>query len=116
MAEANDQALQPIKIDRWPATDARQRAKYSRALDQAAGQGAVERRQGERAVLVDLDQQAAAAEQQNRTKLLIDRAAQHKLKAAADVEHRLDLDPLERVRWRIFLDLPECAADFRLFL
>ena len=64
------------------------------SLDQAPGERRVERRQGQRAVLEDLDQLAAHAEQQDRAELRVEAAADDQL-VAGPVDHRLDRDALE---------------------
>ena len=65
------------------------------ALHHAAGQGGVERRQGQGLVLEDFDQLAAHAEQQHRPELRVDAAAQDDLVAVGQLDHLLHGDALE---------------------
>jgi hypothetical protein len=65
-----------------------------RPLHQPARQGAVERRQGQRAVLEHLDEGAAGAEENHRPELAINRAADDQLVALV-LDHLADGDALE---------------------
>ncbi len=69
----------------------------------AAGQGGGQRRQAQGAVLEDLHQLAAQAEEQHRAELRIDAAAQDQL-VAFDLGHRLDGDAQEMSRPGLFGD------------
>ena len=77
----------------WPRTP------FERGVDlgplhHAACQRRGQRRQAQRAVLEDLHERAAEAEQQHRAELRIDAAAEDELVAVA-VDHGLDGDALE---------------------
>ena len=63
-------------------------------LHHPAGQRGIERRQGQRAVLEDLDELAAGAEQEHRAELRVEAAADDQL-VAVELDHRLHGHALE---------------------
>ena len=72
LAEADQQLLERGEVHRLAAADAFEGLVDLGLLHHAAGQRGVERRQGEGAVLEDLDELAAGAEQEHRAELRVD--------------------------------------------
>ena len=68
-------------------------------LHHPPGQRGVQRRQRQRAVLEDLDELAAGAEEQDRAELRVEAAADDQL-VAVELDHRLDGHALEVLRRR----------------
>jgi len=94
MAEPDHELLEGGDIDRSAATDSPQRGIDLRLLHHPPGQGRVERRQGQREILEDLDELTAGAEQEHRSELRIETAADDDL-VAVELDHGLDADTLE---------------------
>mmetsp|Transcript_38850 Transcript_38850/g.120852 ORF Transcript_38850/g.120852 Transcript_38850/m.120852 type:complete len:396 (-) Transcript_38850:1200-2387(-) len=114
LAEAHHQLLHLRQVHLTPATDASQRRVDLRLLHHAAGERGRQRRQAERAVLVNLDQGAALAEEEYRSELLVHAAPDDDLVAAHPL-HRLDADAVEVLRAGLLadagLDSAEALAD-----
>ena len=89
VAELHEELLERGEIDGLPAAHAFQGGVNVGLLHHPPRQGRVERRQGERAVLVDLDELAPRAEQEDRAELRVEAAADDDLVAVA-ADHRLD--------------------------
>ena len=83
LAEADHQLLQRGQVDRRPAADALQGLEDPGPLHHPPGQGGVQRRQGQRAVLEDFHQLSAGAEQQDGAELRVEAAADDELIAVA---------------------------------
>jgi hypothetical protein len=81
LAEAHDQTLQHGEVHRRATADALQRGEDPRPLHQATGKRRRERRQAERAILIDLDQLAARPEEKHRTELRVGAGAEDELVA-----------------------------------
>ena len=94
LAEPDEERGEHVLVDGLAAADALERVGDRRLPDELPGERRVERRQGQGAVLEDLDQLAAHAEQQDRAELRIGAAAHDQL-VAGPVDHRLDRDALE---------------------
>ena len=98
LAEADHEPLQRGEVHRLAAAHALQRMINLRGFHHAAGERGVERRQGQCLVLENLDELAAHAEQEHRSKLRINAAAQDDFVAFAQLDHLLDRDALEMLR------------------
>ena len=83
LAEPHQELLQGREVDRLAAADALQGRVDPGLLHHPPGQGRVQRRQGQRAVLEDLDELAARAEEQDRAELRVEAAADDQLVAVA---------------------------------
>ena len=99
LAEADQQLVERGEVDRRAAADALQRGEDLRPLHHPPRERRVERRQRERAILIDLDQLAARPEQQHRSELRVERAADDQLVAVAR-DHRLHGDAQDMLRAR----------------
>ena len=99
LAEADQQLLERGQVDRLAAAHALERLVDLGLLHHAARQGGVERRQGQRAVLEDLDQLSAQAEQQHRPELRVEAGADDDL-VAFQLDHRLHGDAHGNARRR----------------
>mmetsp|Transcript_52341 Transcript_52341/g.164394 ORF Transcript_52341/g.164394 Transcript_52341/m.164394 type:complete len:469 (-) Transcript_52341:418-1824(-) len=110
LAEAHHQLLHLRQVHLTPATDASQRRVDLRLLHHAAGERGRQRRQAERAVLVNLDQGAALAEEEYRSELLVHAAPDDDLVAAHPL-HRLDADAVEVLRAGLLADAGLYSAE-----
>ena len=90
------------KIHRPAAAHAFERLVDLGLLHHAARQRGVERRQAERAVFKDLDELAAGSEEQHRTELRVEAAADDQLVRVLQLDHGLHGDALEMLARRLF--------------
>src|ERR1017187_2630833 len=88
LAETNQQLLQCREINRRSPAYTFQGREDARALHPAARERDIQRRQGQRPVLENLHQLPAGAEQQHRTKLWIEAAAEDQF-VSVEFDHRL---------------------------
>src|SRR5215204_2465534 len=89
LARANEQSLQGADVDRRPAPDSTQRLEDSGPFHHPPGERGCQRREGEGPVPVHLDQRAAGPEEQDRTELRVQAAADDQL-IAVETDHLLD--------------------------
>ena len=94
IAKTDEQLLERRQVHRPPAANPSKRRENLGLLHHPAGQGAIERRQAEGAILDDLDQLATRAEEKNRAELGVEAAADDQL-ITVERDHRLNTDPLE---------------------
>ncbi len=94
VAEADEQLLEGGQVHRRAAAHAFQGGVDFGLLHHPSGEGGVQRRQGQGAVLVNLDQLAARAEEQHRAELRVHAAADDDF-IAVELDHGLDGDALE---------------------
>ena len=120
LAEADHDFFERGEVHRLAAAHAFERVIDLGALHHAAGQGGVERGQGEGLVLEHLDELAAHAEEEHRAELRVDAAAQDDLVAVGQLDHLLHGHALEVLGARLLgdrrLDVVEGVADLRLVL
>ena len=88
-AEADQELLERGEVDRPAAAHALERREDLGLLHHPPGQRRIERRQAQRAVLEDLDELAAGAEEEHRAELRVEAAADDQL-VAVELDHRLD--------------------------
>ena len=108
MAEPDQELLEGSEVDRPATADSLECGVDLRLLHHPPSQGGVEQRQGQRAVLENFDELAAGTEEEHRSELGIEAAADDDL-VAVELDHRLDADSLEvlgagagapKTRWR----------------
>src|SRR5665213_2641167 len=91
LAEAHEQLLQRRDVDCLASAHALERGENPRAFHHAPRERGVQRRQTERAVLINFDELAAGAEQQHWSKLLVNAASNNQF-ITFQLDHRLHGD------------------------